>query len=516
MALTDIIRVSERNTSLLMKQNIFIFDTTLRDGEQSPGAKLNTQQKVGLAQQLEKLGVDIIEAGFPISSPSDFQSVAEVSKVVKNCIVCGLTRAIKEDIDIAVQALRFAKSPRIHTGIGSSDLHIKYKLKSTREKVLKQGVEAVRYAKKFIHDVEFYAEDAGRADTLFLARLVAEVIRAGATVINIPDTTGYCFPEEFGQKIKFLRENVPNIDKATISVHCHNDLGLATANTLSGIKNGARQAEVTMNGIGERAGNTSLEEVVMALYTRRDHSPYQTHVCPKEIATTSRMVSQIMGIPIQPNKAIVGANAFAHSSGIHQDGVLKRRENYEIINPKTVGFDSSKIILTARSGRAALRHKLEMLGITVSQKKLDKIYQEFLKLADAKKEVYDEDLRLLIDLKTKPNDVHIKLSSLTVTTGTHNTPRATIVLQVDKKEKKVTKTGDGGVDATFKAIDECVGKKYQLTQFLIQAITEGSSALARVHIALEYKKKTYWGTASDTDTIIAAAKAYIDAINKFI
>lgn len=499
-----------------MKQNIFVFDTTLRDGEQSPGAKLNTQQKVELAQQLEKLGVDIIEAGFPISSPSDFQSVVEVSKVIKNCIVCGLTRAIKGDIDMAVQALRFAKYPRIHTGIGSSDVHIKYKFESTREKVLRQGVEAVRYAKKFVHDVEFYAEDAGRADAVFLAKLIAEVIQVGATVVNIPDTTGYCFPEEFGKKIKFLRENVSNIDKATISVHCHNDLGLATANTLSGIENGAKQVEVTVNGIGERAGNTSLEEVVMALYTRRDHLPYQTHIRPKEIATTSRMVSQIMGIPIQPNKAIVGTNAFAHSSGIHQDGVLKRRENYEIINPKTVGFDSSKIILTARSGRAALRHKLEILGVAVDQKKLDKLYQEFLKLADAKKEVYDEDLRFLIDLKTKPDDVCIKLSSLTVTTGTNSTPTATVVLRVGKKEKKVTKTGDGGIDASFKAIDECVGNKYHLTQFLIQAVTGGSSALARVHIALEHKKKTYWGTASDTDTIIAASKAYIDAINKFV
>ena len=499
-----------------MNRNIFVFDTTLRDGEQSPGAKLNTQQKVELAQQLEKLGVDIIEAGFPISSPSDFQSLVKVSRVVKKCIVCGLTRANKKDIDTAVQALRLAKYPRIHTGIGSSDVHIKYKFNSTREKILKQGVEAVKYAKKFIDDIEFYAEDAGRADKIFLAKLIAAVIKAGATVVNIPDTTGYCFPEEFGKKIKFLRENVLNIDKVIISVHCHNDLGLATANTLSGIENGAKQVEVTMNGIGERAGNTSLEEIAMALYTRRDYLPYQTQIRPKEIATTSRMVSQIMGIPIQPNKAIVGANAFTHSSGIHQDGILKRRENYEIINPKTVGFDSSKIILTARSGRAALKHKLEVLGISVASQKLNKLYEEFLKLADTKKEVYDEDLRFLTDLKTKPNNVYIKLSSLIVTTGTNTMPKATVVLRAGKKEKKATKTGDGGIDASFKAIDECVGRKYRLTQFLIQAITEDSSALARVHVAIEYKKKTYWGTAGDTDTIVAAAKAYIEAINKFI
>lgn len=383
-----------------MKQNIFVFDTTLRDGEQSPGAKLNTTQKVELARQLEKLGVDIIEAGFPISSPGDFQSVVAISKAIKNCIICGLTRAIKEDIDSAAAALQSVKHPRIHTGIGASDLHIQYKFKSTREKVLAQGVEAVRYAKKIVEDIEFYAEDAGRADKVFLAHMITEVIQAGATVVNIPDTTGYCFPEEFGEKIKFLKENVPNIDKAIISVHCHNDLGLATANTLSGIANGARQVEVTINGIGERAGNTSLEELVMALYTRRDYLPYETHIRPKEIATTSKMVSQIMGIPIQPNKAIVGANAFAHSSGIHQDGVLKRRENYEIIDPKTVGFDSSKIILTARSGRAALRHKLEILGVTVDQKRLDQLYPEFLKLADRKKEIYDEDLRFLIGQKS--------------------------------------------------------------------------------------------------------------------
>lgn len=381
----------------MKKQKVYVFDTTLRDGEQSPGAKLNTVEKVELAQQLERLGVDIIEAGFPISSPGDFKSVEEVSKVVKNATVCGLTRAIREDIDAATAALKPAKHPRIHTGIGASDVHIKYKFKSTRQDVLKRAVEAVKYAKKFVSDVEFYAEDAGRADNEFLTTMIYEVIKAGATVVNIPDTTGYCFPQEFGAKIKYLIDHVPNIDKATISVHTHNDLGMAVASTLAGVANGARQVEVTVNGIGERAGNTSLEEVVMALYTRRVNLPYFTDINTKLITQTSRMVSHIMGIPVQPNKAIVGTNAFAHSSGIHQDGVLKRRENYEIIDPKTVGLEESQIILTARSGRAALKHKLTQLGIPKTSKHLEEVYGEFLKLADIKKEITEEDLLTIIN-----------------------------------------------------------------------------------------------------------------------
>lgn len=380
-----------------MKQKIFIFDTTLRDGEQSPGAKLNTAQKIELAKQLEKLGVDIIEAGFPISSPGDFQSVVAISRVIKNSVVCGLTRAVKGDIDAAVKALKNAKYPRIHTGIGSSDIHIEHKFKSTREKILKQAIEAVKYSKKLVRDVEFYAEDAGRADSLFLAKMVYEVIKHGATVVNIPDTTGYCFPEEFGLKIKYLFDHVPNIDKAIISVHCHNDLGMATANTISGIFNGARQVEVTINGIGERAGNTSLEEIVMALFTRKKYLPFYTDIKTQELSKTSRIVSQVMGIPIQPNKAIVGANAFSHSSGIHQDGILKKRETYEIINPKIVGLDSSQIILTARSGRAALKRRMRTLGLRLSQDRLDNIYQSFLLLADKKKEIVDEDLRQLYE-----------------------------------------------------------------------------------------------------------------------
>lgn len=380
----------------MSKQKIHIFDTTLRDGEQSPGAKLNTDQKVEIAKQLEKLGVDVIEAGFPISSPGDFKSVEKVAKLMKNTVVCGLTRALKQDIDCAYEAIKHAKYPRIHTGIGSSDVHIRYKFNSTREKILKRAVDAVKYAKKYVDDVEFYAEDAGRADNQFLKTMITETIKAGATVVNIPDTTGYCLPEDFGRKIKYLFDNVPNIHKAYVSVHCHNDLGMATANTIQGIMNGAQQVEVTINGIGERAGNTSLEEVVMVIHTYGNSLPFYTEVNTHELYKTSRMVSEIMGIPVQPNKAIIGDNAFAHSSGIHQDGLIKRRENYEIIDPKVIGLDTSKIVLTARSGRAALKHRLINLGIDLTKDKLDIFYKEFLNFADLKKEVNDDDLKVLI------------------------------------------------------------------------------------------------------------------------
>ncbi len=497
-----------------MKQKISIFDTTLRDGEQSPGAKLNTSQKVELARQLEKLGVNIIEAGFPISSPGDFESVVAVSKTVRNCTVCGLTRAIKEDIECAAKALKYAQSPRIHTGIGASDVHIKYKFKSNRKDILERAVEAVLYAKKFVSDVEFYAEDAGRADNQFLSEMIMKVITAGATVVNIPDTTGYCFPEEFGPKIKYLTKNVPNIDKAIISVHCHNDLGVATANTLSGVFNGARQVEVTMNGIGERAGNTSLEEVVMALYTRRDYLSYSTSIKTGEIYKTSQMVSQIMGIPVQPNKAIIGANAFSHSSGIHQDGILKRRENYEIIDPKAVGLTSSKIILTARSGRAALRHKLEKIGFNLTHDKLNSVYQKFLKLADIKKEIYDEDLYYLMDQKDETNHKKIKLVLIQTISGNKNIPTSTVRLSVNGKNKEATGTGDGPIDASFNAIDTCLGQNHKLTQFLIQAATIGSNAMAKVYVGVQDGKRGSFGSGTHTDTIVAAAMAYIDAVNK--
>ena len=376
-------------------EKIEIFDTTLRDGEQVPGCKLNTEQKLVIAEKLDELGVDIIEAGFPISSPGDFYSVTEISKIVRNATVCGLTRANKKDIETAAEALKFAKKPRIHTGIGTSDNHIKFKFNSTREAVLERAVEAVKYAKTFVEDVEFYAEDAGRTDNEFLAKVCEEVIKAGATVLNIPDTTGYCLPEQYGAKMKYLRENVKGIEKAVLSCHCHNDLGLATANSISGVINGARQIECTINGLGERAGNTALEEVVMVLKQHKDLDLY-TDINSRMLNEMSLLVSELMGMPVQPNKAIVGSNAFAHSSGIHQDGVIKNRETYEIIDPAEVGVNESSIILTARSGRSALAYRFKNIGFDVTKNELDYLYQEFLKIADTKKEVINEDLQVMM------------------------------------------------------------------------------------------------------------------------
>ncbi|MGN6495532.1 MAG: 2-isopropylmalate synthase [Agriterribacter sp.] len=378
-----------------MSQNkIYIFDTTLRDGEQVPGCKLNASEKIELAIALEKLGVDIIEAGFPVSSPGDFESVQNISKVIKNATVCGLTRAVKKDIEVAGEALKPAKRPRIHTGIGVSDLHITTKFNTTRDEILKRAVEAVKYARNFVDDVEFYGEDAGRADLEFLARVVEAVINAGAAVVNIPDTTGYCLPHQYGEKIAYLINNVPNVDKAILSCHCHNDLGLATANSIAGVINGARQIECTINGLGERAGNTSLEEVVMIIKQHESLGLY-TDIKTEQLNPISRLVADTMRMPVQPNKAIVGSNAFAHSSGIHQDGFLKNAENYEIIRPEQVGADSSKIVLTARSGRSALAHRFQKLGYNFNRNDIDALYQAFLKVADVKKEVGDEDLREL-------------------------------------------------------------------------------------------------------------------------
>ena len=377
------------------KQTVKIFDTSLRDGEQVPGCKLNTSQKVIIAQKLEDLGVDVIEAGFPVSSPGDFNSVVEISKIIKNTTVCALSRAVENDIKIAGEALKYAKLPRIHTGIGTSDSHIKYKFNSTRDKIIESGYNAVKYAKTFVDDVEFYAEDAGRTDNEFLAKVCEKMIEAGATVLNIPDTTGYCLPEEYGEKIKYLFENVKNIDKAIISCHCHNDLGLATANSIAGITNGARQIECTINGIGERAGNTSLEEVVMIM-KQHENLNLDTNINTKLLYETSKLVSESMGMFVQPNKAIVGANAFAHSSGIHQDGVIKNRETYEIMNPADVGVSESSIVLTARSGRAALAYRAKNIGYELTKIQLDKAYDLFLNYADKMKEVKDEEIHFIM------------------------------------------------------------------------------------------------------------------------
>ena len=375
--------------------HVHIFDTTLRDGEQVPGCKLDTKNKLIIAERLDELGVDILEAGFPISSPGDFDSVVQISRLMKNTIVCGLSRAVMKDIKVAAEALKYAKKSRIHTGIGTSDTHIKYKFNSDREKIIERAVAAVSYAKSFVDDVEFYAEDAGRTDNDYLARVCESVIKAGATVLNIPDTTGYCLPEEYGAKIKYLKENVTGIHKAILSCHCHNDLGLATANSIAGVVNGARQIECTINGIGERAGNTSLEEVVMIM---RQHPGLNldTQINSKLLYDTSRLVSDSMGMIVQPNKAVVGANAFAHSSGIHQDGVIKKRETYEIIDPSDVGVTESAIVLTARSGRAALAYRAKNIGFELDKLQLDKVYEEFLKVADHQKEVNDEDIPKII------------------------------------------------------------------------------------------------------------------------
>jgi len=378
-------------------QKVQIFDTTLRDGEQVPGCKLNTEQKLIIARRLDLLGVDVIEAGFPISSPGDFESVVAISKAIQNATVCALTRAVKEDIDAAAKAVQFAKKPRIHTGIGTSESHIKYKFNASQDEIINRAAEAVAYAKKFVDDVEFYAEDAGRTENEFLAKVCSEAIKAGATVLNIPDTTGYCLPEEYGAKIKYLKEHVVGIEKAILSCHCHNDLGLATANSISGIINGARQIECTINGIGERAGNTSLEEVVMIL-RQHPHLGLDTSINSKLLYDTSLLVSEHMGMIVQPNKAIVGSNAFSHSSGIHQDGMIKNRETYEIIDPKDVGVTESSIVLTARSGRAALAYRAKKIGYELTKLQLDIVYQEFVKMADRKKEIIDNDVHHIIQI----------------------------------------------------------------------------------------------------------------------
>jgi len=495
---------------------VYVFDTTLRDGEQVPGCQLATAEKIEIAKALEALGVDVIEAGFPISSPGDFQSVVELSKAVSEPIICALTRANKGDIDSAVAALQYAKRPRIHTGIGSSDMHIKYKFNSTREQILERAVQAVSYAKGFVEDIEFYAEDAGRADNEFLAQMIEAVIAAGATVVNIPDTNGYCLPEQYGAKIRYLKENVRNIDQAIISVHCHNDLGLATANTLAGVVNGARQVECTINGIGERAGNTALEEVTMILKTHQALNLH-TNINSKHFYEISGMVSRMMRMPVQPNKAIIGQNAFAHSSGIHQDGFLKHRENYEIMNPEDVGIDQSDIILTARSGRHALKHHLVRLGYELERINLDQVYELFLNLADQKKEITDDDLLSLMSDGTEEtfkNGYALKL--LQVVCGDPLSPTATIKLEFEGQEHEATARGNGPVNATIKAIESIVGKASELKEFNIQAMHGGSDDVSKVNMRVFHNGKSYMGYGFNTDIVKASAVAYLDAVNKFL
>lgn len=495
-------------------EKIFIFDTTLRDGEQVPGCQLNTVEKIQVAKALEGLGVDVIEAGFPISSPGDFKSVVEISKAVTWPTICALTRGVEKDIEVAAEALQYAKRGRIHTGIGTSEQHIKYKFNSTQDEILERAVAATKYAKKFVEDVEFYCEDAGRTDNVYLARVVEAVIKAGATVVNIPDTTGYCLPWQYGEKIKFLFENVKNIHQAVISTHCHNDLGMATANTMAGVLNGARQVEVTINGIGERAGNTSLEEVAMIL---KCHSGLgiDTNINTQKIYPVSRLVSSLMNMPVQPNKAVVGRNAFAHSSGIHQDGVLKNRESYEIMDPTDVGIDKNSILLTARSGRAALKHRLSVLGVEVDNGKLDEIYEKFLKLADKKKDINDDDVMMLAGMERMENQ-RIKIDYLQVTSGVGVKSVASVGLLIAGEKFEAASSGNGPVDAAIKAMKQIIRRNMTLQEFTIQAISRGSDDVGKVHMQVEHNGSVYYGFGANTDIIAASLEAYVDAINKFV
>ena len=499
-----------------MSDKLFIFDTTLRDGEQVPGCQLNTVEKIEVAKNLELLGVDVIEAGFPISSPGDFKSVVEISKAVTWPTICALTRAVEKDIDVAAEALQYAKHKRIHTGIGTSESHIKYKFNSTPEEIIERAVSAVKYAKRYVEDVEFYAEDAGRTDNEYLARVVEAVVKAGATVINIPDTTGFRIPFEYGEKIKYLMEHVDGLSsgKAILSTHCHNDLGMATANTIAGVINGARQVEVTINGIGERAGNTSLEEVVMA-FKCHPNLGIDTNINTTKIYPLSRMVSSLMNMPVQPNKAIVGRNAFAHSSGIHQDGVLKNASTYEIMDPKDVGIDDNAIVLTARSGRAALKHRLHVLGVALKAEDLDKAYEGFLRLADSKKDITDDDILILAG-KHIDKDARIKIDYLQVTAGSSLKPVASIGLNIAGEHFEACSSGNGPVDAAINAIKQIIHRKMTVQEFLIQAITRGSDDVGKVHMTVEYDGNYYYGFSANTDIVTASAEAFLNAINKFV
>jgi len=519
--------VDESDVVSNAQDKLIIFDTTLRDGEQSPGAALNVNEKLEIAHALEEMGVDIIEAGFPISSPGDFRSVQRIAKEIRNCTVCGLTRANRKDIDVAAEAIKGAARPRIHTGLGVSDVHIRHKLRTTREDALARGVDAVQYARRFVDDVEYYTEDAGRADRAYLYRVLEAVIFAGATVVNIPDTTGYSTPAEFGALIRGIKDNVPNIDRAVIAVHCHNDLGMATANTLNAMLNGARQAEVTINGIGERAGNTSMEEVVMAVKTRRDVFGLESTIATRHFYAVSRLVSDLTGIPVQPNKAIVGANAFAHSSGIHQDGVLKERTTYEIINPRDVGVPDSEIILSARSGRAGLRHRLADLGYVLAEDQFEKVYDRFLVVADKKKTVDTRDLEAIVaDEAQMFFEESYHLEQIQITCGSSSIPTATVRIRGPQGDIVCDADhGTGPVDAIYRAINRVIGEPNELIEFSIQAITEGIDAVGRVTIRIQaeepvkengVERRVFSGHGADTDILTAAAKAYMFALNRLI
>ena len=498
---------------------VYIFDTTLRDGEQSPGASMNTEEKLEITRQLLRLKVDVIEAGFPISSPGDFESVRRIGAEVGDAAtVCALSRAVPKDIEVSADALKGIARPRIHTGIGVSESHLRDKLRITRDQALERGVSAVKLARSFVDDVEFYAEDAGRAEPEFLYRMIEAVIAAGATVVNIPDTTGYSYPEVFGGLIRGLMEHVDGIENVTVSVHCHNDLGLATANALAGVKAGARQVECTINGLGERAGNTAMEEVVMALKQRPDVFGADTGINTREITRASRMVSSITGILVQPNKAIVGANAFAHSSGIHQDGVLKERTTYEIIDPADVGAGGSSIVLSARSGRHALRHRLEELGFELPDEEFERVYAAFLELADKKKEVYDEDLEALVGESERTLNEVYHLEQVHVSCGEPGIPTATVELTSRDGDTLIDSShGTGPVDAVYRAINRIVEVPNELTEFSVQSVTRGIDALGEVTIRVRAANgDVFTGRGAHSDIIVASAKAYTNALNRLL
>ncbi|MFC1821120.1 2-isopropylmalate synthase [Thermodesulfobacteriota bacterium] len=497
-----------------MKDRVIIFDTTLRDGEQSPGASMNTPEKLRLAVQLERLGVDVIEAGFPAASPGDFEAVQAISKKVQNVQIAGLARTAKEDIDKAWGAIKDAAHPRIHTFIATSDIHLEHKLKMSRDQVVQAAVEAVKYSKSLTENVEFSAEDGSRSDRDFLCRIFEAAVEAGATTINLPDTVGYALPDEFGELVAYVLQHTPNIHKAVMSVHCHNDLGLATANTLAGLKAGVRQAEVTVNGIGERAGNTSLEEVVMSVHTRKSLLDLSTTINTSEIYPTSRLVSMITGIVVQPNKAVVGANAFAHEAGIHQDGVLKNRMTYEIMEPQTIGLSTNKLVLGKHSGRHAFRKRMLDMGYDLSQEEIDRLFIKFKELADKRKELQDEDIEAFVaeEILRIP-DVY-KLLYLNVVSGTVAVPTATVKLVIHGNEEQGAGFGVGPIDAAFNTIAKMVKTRSQLARFTVSAITGGMDAQGEVTVRLKENGLVALGKGTDPDIITASARAYINGLNR--
>nr|MBU1328245.1 2-isopropylmalate synthase [Candidatus Omnitrophota bacterium] len=497
-------------------KKIIIFDTTLRDGEQSPGASLDTDSKIKIARQLTKLGVNIIEAGFPIASKGDFNAVYKVASLVKGVSICGLARSMKSDIEVCAEAVKPARYPRIHVFLATSKIHMQYKLKKAESEILKLAAWAVKYARNFCDDVEFSPEDASRSDRDFLCKVIESVIKAGAKTVNIPDTVGYAIPVEFGELIKTIKIKVPNIDKAIISVHCHNDLGLGVSNSLSAIENGAEQVECTINGIGERAGNASLEEIVMALETRKDIFGVATSINKKELYKTSRLVSKLTGIVVQPNKAIVGQNAFSHEAGIHQDGVLKKRSTYEIIKPQDVGFGGTRLVLGKHSGRHAFNDRLIKLGFELDENELSKAFERFKTLSDKKKEIFDEDLLSIVEDEIVSIPETYRLEDLNIVSGNKVIPKATIGLKKDTRVLRKSSSGDGPVDACYKAIDAITGLKCKLLDYSLKSITGGKDALGEVSVRIKSNKDEVFGRGTSTDIIEASAKAYINAVNKLI